>query len=375
MTGPILKEPETRLYSRYIEIATRGLFTGVGSSRDLDLAERTIGAIRLDEEVPPPVGIEIPMHGPWSGFDVSLGFATGFGNKHAIKTAAQAASPTLAQSFSHVASIETSDPELWQQLDNFWFEFDLRNQQSAAASVYFSPSAQELGAQAATSLTNDQPQQLTQTQIQSACAGMKKLVPNIDGEDLATLESTLRTYQSVRPFLLCGAMLGRRPIEARVVFAFSNIQEASACLNKLGITCHEGVLHSLNESYGDLTERVLLGIAPLVPGRHKIGLELYAPNGWMRSDGRDRQLIDRMMENGHCDPAPAQTIQNFPGLSVVDGGREHWPIVPHRDGFAQADVRCPICVRRFHHVKFSIENGEIKQTKTYLSSHFQWSRM
>lgn len=375
MTGPVLKEPETRLYSRYIEIATRSLFADVDSRRDLELAERTIGAIPLDEEVPPPVGIEIPMHGPWSGFDVSLGFASGFGNKHAIKTAAQTASPTLAQSFSNVASIETSDPELWQQLDNFWFEFDLRNQQSAAASVYFSPSAQDLGTQATTDMTNDQPQQLTQTQVQSACAGMKKLVPNIDGENLAILASTLRTYQSSRPFLFCGAMLGRRPAEVRVVFAFSDIQEASACLNKLGITCHEGVLQSINESYGDLTERVLLGIAPLVPGRHKIGLELYAPNGWMRSDGRDRQLIHRMVENGHCDTASAQLIQTFPGLSVVEGGRELWPIVPHRDGFAQAVARCPICVRRFHHVKFSIEEGEIKQTKTYLSSHFQWSRM
>lgn len=375
MTKSVVGQPMTRLYSDYIEIATAPLLSSIADSAMMEGVEKMVGSILLDDAVPPPAGIEIPMEHPMPGFDISLGFASGFGNKTAIRTAAKSSSNDLARSFSDVAETEKANPNLWKQLDNFWFEFDLRDQQSAAASVYFSAIPPKHEAPKTSGSDPDERCELNPAQIDAACAGFDRLIPTLTDDDRATLKSAMQNYHSTRPYLLCGAMLSRRPNEARLVFAFTSISEVAEHLRRLGLGSYEDLLLSIEESYGDLVERVLLGIAPLVSGSNKIGLELYAPNGWMRPDGRDRRLITRMLENGHCHPANAQAILDFPGLEVVATGREHWPISLHRDGFAKANVQYPVCVRRFHHVKLTLERGGIAQTKAYLSSHFQWCRM
>ena len=366
---------EMRTYSTYLDMVTGPLVPSVADERMTEDAVSTIGKIGLGDAVPPPAGIEIPMERPKPGFDISLGFATAFGNKSAINAAADCAWSDAARAFEDVAAIETADSDLWAQLDNFWFEFDLRDPQTAGASLYFSPvlpSGEEREAQGPSSSASPK---LTATQIDNVCAGFEILIAGLDPDDRATLTSMMRAYESTRPAILCGAMLGRRPVTLRLVLGFADISASAEYLRRIGLTGHEEALRSVEESYGDLTEWVLLGTTPLAPDTHKIGLELYAPNGWMRHDGNDRRLINRMVENGHCHPMIARAILDYPGVQVVATGRERWPVLPSRDGFARSSTRYPLCVRRFHHVKLTLDRGEIAQAKSYLASHFQWCRV
>ena len=375
MTEAATRPLEARTYSTYLDMVTGPLVPAVADERMIEEAVSTVGKIGLDDVVPPPAGIEIPMDRSKPGFDISLGFATAFGNKSAIDAAADCSWSDGARVFADVAAIETADRDLWAQLDNFWFEFDLREPQGPGASLYFSPilpSGEEREARGPGSSASHK---LTATQIDNACAGFERLIAVLDAGDRATLTSIMRAYESTKPSILCGAMLGRRPVTVRLVLGFADISASAEYLRRIGLTGHEEALRSVEQSYGDLTEWVLLGTSPLAPESHKIGLELYAPNGWMRHDGNDRRLINRMVDNGHCHPVIAQAILDYPGVHVVATGRERWPVLPSRDGFARSSTRYPLCVRRFHHVKLTLDRGEIAQAKAYLASHFQWCRV
>ncbi|MEM7120319.1 MAG: hypothetical protein AAF563_03520 [Pseudomonadota bacterium] len=375
MTKAVTRPSKARTYATYLDMVTEPLIPSVADERMTEDAVGTIGTIALGDAVPPPAGIEIPMERPQPGFDISLGYASAFGNKSAIHAATNCAWNDSSRAFASVGAIEASDCFLWAQLDNFWFEFDLREPQTVAASVYFSPipalgEEQEAGRSGSGALRKLAPQQ-----IDSACAGFERLIGDFNADDRAILIGMMRAYESTKPTILCGAMRGRRPVAVRLVLAFEDIPEAAAYLRKIGLAGHDDALRSVQDSYGDLTKWVLLGITPLEPDSHKIGLELYAPNGWMRHNGDDRRLINRMVEGGHCHPVIAQAILDYPGVQVVATGHERWPVVPRRDGFAKSSTRYPVCVRRFHHVKLTLNRGENTQFKAYLASHFQWCRV
>ncbi|WP_299891433.1 hypothetical protein [uncultured Ruegeria sp.] len=343
---------DIRTYAPYLDYALNPLRPEIADARALSLAHRRLGEVQLGHWVPPPLGIEIPLGTSDPGFDLSVGYATGFGNRKFFD-----------QSPTGRAATEPCLPNVLSEFDNIWLEHDLIDPQSSRASIYFSPRLLE-GAIAKAA------DRLTPHQITSICTAATVLSPHMSEGSRKRLTEMLSAYSDPQTYVLCGVMTGRKDVRVRLVFRFETIQAAASYFRAFGFESQSKGLVWLDNTFGSMVERVLVGCE--IGAENTLGVELYAPDGNLQQGNADDLLLETLEQQGLCHPEKRKAIRSFPGRTAISTGQENWAYLEKRDGLRQGAIQVPICDRQFHHIKVTLLDGEQVQAKAYASALFRW---
>ncbi|RBW52491.1 hypothetical protein [Ruegeria sp. A3M17] len=343
---------EIRTFAPYLDYALNPLHPEIADASALSVAHRRLGGMRLGKWVPPPLGIEIPLGTPDPGFDLSVGYATGFGNREFIDQC------PLAQ-----AATAPRLPDVLSEFDNIWLEHDLIHPQSNRASIYFSPRLLE-GAIA------NAADRLAPHQIASICTAAMVLNPQLSKSSRKRLTEMQSAYSDPKAYVLCGVMTGRKDVRVRLVLRFETIQAAASYFRAFGFESQSKGLVWLDSTFGSVVERVLVGCE--IGTENTLGIELYAPDGNLRQGNADDLLLETLEQQGLCHPEKRKAIRSFPGRTAISTGQENWAYLEKRDGPRQGAIQVPICDRQFHHVKVTLLDGEPVQAKAYASALFRW---
>ncbi|WP_299669596.1 hypothetical protein [uncultured Ruegeria sp.] len=343
---------DIRTYALYLDYALNPLRPEIADARALSLAHRRLGEVQLGNWVPPPLGIEIPLGTSDPGFDLSVGYATGFGNRKFFDQCQMARAATVPCS-----------PNALAEFDNIWLEHDLIDPQSSRASIYFSPRLLD-GAIAKAA------DRLTPHQITSICAAATALNPQMSEASRKRLTEMLSAYSDPQTYVLCGVMTGRKDVRVRLVFRFETIHSAGSYLSAFGFERQNAGLKWLDCAFGPMVERVLVGYE--IGNENILGVELYAPDGNLQQGNADDLLLETLEQQGLCHPEKRHALRSFPGRTAIATGWENWGYLEKRDGLRQGTMQVPICDRQIHHVKVTLLDGEPVQAKAYASALFRW---
>ena len=371
-----------RTFAPYVSLPLGHLGTAILKPGHLEAIIARVGAIDIGVFVPPPIGIEVPLARSELGVDLSLGFASGFGNKtalHAIKPPDCVAQTSAWRQVRRCLAFsgEPSDG-IWKSIDNIWLEFDFIDRQSYGPSIYFSP----LGANvfdpseptAWLQLPPSSRSGLDDQQITTVTDVLDHLLSDVE-TDMAgrdRLASCLRCYRAKEPFVLCGVMLARRTVSQRLCLRFPTVPDAAEYLDHLDIEGLGEIMSRVDAEFGDLANHILIGLEVAGDVLPRIGIEIYAGDGFCRPGGADHELITRLIELGYCDPNVAAAVLSYPGRDVIEGSEEAWLVEPLRDVGVVSGLRVPICLRRLHHVKLTMGPDRQLTAKAYLSALYRW---
>ncbi len=343
--------PDSRRFAPYLGYALNALTDVVADGQVRATADQRLGGMGLGEAVPPPLGIEIPLAGCRTGIDLSVGYATGFGNR-AI--------------FDHCATVKEwihpHAPDLLSEFDNIWLEHDLIAPQSRRASVYFSPRLQD-GVSTA-------PTRLSGTQSEAICNLAMSVAPGLTPNDVQHIKDLLGTYTNPRAYVLCGVMTGRKIARVRLVFRFETLVAAQAFLEAQNLQNHSAGFEWLNTQFGELVEKVLVGCE--IGNKSALGVELYAPDGTLQPGSADDRMLGILEQSGLCHADKGAALRSYPGREALSTGVENWGHVLKRDGPSQGRIQVPVCERRLHHIKVGLHDGTPVQAKAYMSALFRW---
>lgn len=374
--------PGDRTFAPYLTLPLTNLGASILTPRHLEDLDARLGALDIGDHVPPPVGIEVPLEKYAPGVDLSLGFASGFGNKAALLSLAPpdriAETPAWRQMQRWLTACDGSSDETWRSIDNLWLEFDFIDAQSPGPSFYFSlrgsnvldPSTPITAKQVGSASTPG----LEDSQIETLRDVFSHLLPEgaTVTAGLDRLTECLRCYRTDTPYVLCGAMLARQDTAQRLCVRFGTIPQVVAYLEDIGVNDFPEAVTTIHHELGDLASHVLVGLDVGATVAPRIGIEIYAGDGLCKPDGTDHELVTRLVEHGYCHPDIATAILDYPGWDVIEGSAETWPVVDARDAGLTPDLRMPICLRRFHHVKIGLAPDRRSAAKAYLSALYRW---
>lgn len=342
---------ESRRFAPYLGYALNALNDVVANDQIRANAVQRLGAMVLGEAVPPPLGIEIPLAGPGPGIDLSVGYATGFGNREYFDRCA------MVNEW-----IDPHAPDLLSAFDNIWLEHDLIAPQSRHASLYFSPRLIDR--------VQGVPTKLSAEHCGAICSLVTSLAPRLVLSDIHQIKDLLGAYSDPHAYVLCGVMTGREKARVRLIFRFESLTAAQMFLSAQDFGDHDAGLEWLDKRFGALVDRVLVGCE--IGNESALGVEFYAPDGLLQPGNADDRMISILETSGLCHTDKGVALRSYPGREALVTGVENWDHVVKRDGLSQGRIQVPVCERRLHHIKVGLQDGTPVQAKAYMSALFRW---